>query len=371
MTIAITGATGFLGSRILHRLLSETGGEPLVLLGRDTPAVLGERIRKAVEWLDVPGALPPDAFGRIHCLQVDVSRPGLGLSAGELALATEGLSTVWHCAASTAQYGDPLTIHRANVLGTRGVLQFADHAPDAHVIHLSTAFVAGRRTAGHVLESDLCERAGFHTPYEESKFTAERIVRHWSSAHGRTVTVIRPSVVVEDRFVPDGLAQHPFGTLARFVREALRARTPASDRSLAGGRVAGVLRFRFPAPPGGSLNLVPADHAVRAMIGAAAAHRSPGVLTVHVTHPVNTPTTTIARAFESSHPGLVVELTPAVPDPTSLETHVRQTHGDLLGYAALRRTYDRTHLLSCPGVPPDPPPVDAGYLARGLAPGRD
>ncbi|MEV5508794.1 SDR family oxidoreductase [Streptomyces orinoci] len=369
MAIAITGATGYLGSRILHHLLSATDTEPLVLLGRDTPAVLRERIGTAMQWLDGPRALPVGALGRIRCLQADLEQPQLGLDSAELTVITDSLSEVWHCAASTAQHGDPMAIHRVNVLGTRGVLRLADRAPAARLIYLSTAFVAGRRTAGHVLEDDLSERAGFHTPYEESKFTAERLVRHWALAHGRTVTVVRPSVVVEDRFVPDGLAQHPLGTLARHVRQALHARTPAGDLALSGCRGAGVLRFRFPGPPDGSLNLVQADHAVRAMLCAAAAHRSPGVLTVHVTHPVNTPLATIARAFESSHPGLIVELTPAVPDPSSLERYVRQNHGDLLGYAGHRRTYDRTRLLSCPGVPPGPPPVDAGYLARGLAPG--
>ncbi|MFI0741780.1 SDR family oxidoreductase [Streptomyces sp. NPDC021100] len=367
MPVLVTGATGFLGSRLVHHLLSRDDDTPVVVLGRDAPDVLLDRVRAAVAWLDVNGTLRPGAYDRLRGLSADLA------GAGPLPDAAAAAPTaVWHCAAATALYGDPLPVHRVNVLGTRRVLELADRLPAARLAHVSTAYVAGRRTRGVVRETDLCDAAGFHNAYEQSKFTAERMVRHWARARGRTVTVLRPSVLLDDRPAPEGLPPHPFAVLSRTLRATLderAARTPAAPYAR-GGTPPGTLRFRLQGAPDGSLNLLQADWAVRAMVRAVTAHREPGALTVHVTHPDNTPVRAIARAMEAVHPGVSLTIVPRIDDPTRLEAHVIREFGPLLGYGGQHRTYERTRLAACVGDLPAPRPVDGPYLERALAVAR-
>ncbi len=71
MSILFTGATGFLGSRLLYALLVEEGRE-VTALGRGTPAALRARIVTSLAGL-AGGPLPQAALDRLHCLVGDVS----------------------------------------------------------------------------------------------------------------------------------------------------------------------------------------------------------------------------------------------------------------------------------------------------------
>ncbi|MEV5238432.1 SDR family oxidoreductase [Streptomyces cinnamoneus] len=370
MTVLLTGATGFLGCRILRALLADGTDEPLHVLGRGTPAELRDRVEAAVSRPEIPVA-GPGAFRRLHCHSADLTRPGLGLEPGERSRITDGLTAVWHCAAQISLTGDPVTLYRTNVLGTRGVLELAQDAPAAHVLHVSTAFVAGRRRDGRVGEDDLSDAHGFQIPYEETKHTAERLVHAWCRRTGRAATILRPSLLVTDRRVPDGLPDHPLGVLARFVENALRRNSDDATwaRILRGEAHGTAMTFRIPGDPAGSLNLVQADYAVEAMTRVLA-HRTggAGVHTVHVTHPQDTPVALVKSAFEARYPGTTVEITPEIPDPTPLEAAVIANTTHLSAYTTQHRTYDRTHLLQSVDGLPDPPPLDVAYLLRAMAP---
>ncbi|MFI6345030.1 SDR family oxidoreductase [Streptomyces sp. NPDC050560] len=357
MSVLITGATGFVGSRVLRYLLAGGGDTPVVALGRDQDGLLRRRIEAAVRWAPGP-PLPPYAFDALRCFHADLGLPGLGLGAQERAAAASGATAIWHCAGSPNLHGDPGPVYRANVLGTRRVIELADEAPGARLVHVSTAYVAGRRHRGHVLEDDLSGEAGFQVYYEESKYLAERMVRAWA-AGGRAATVLRPSLMVEDRPVPPGLPQQPLGVLGRFVALSLRGAGSGAARALG-------LRLRVPGDPDGALNLVGADYATRAMVAAAAAGTGPGVRTLHVTHPRNTPVHLLTRAIETAYRGVSVRVLPEVPRPTSREARVAEEFATLLAYTAQRRTYDRTHLRCDVPELDEPPAIDTECLAAAL-----
>ncbi|GGL91474.1 hypothetical protein GCM10010129_39000 [Streptomyces fumigatiscleroticus] len=374
MSVLFTGATGFLGCRILRELLAGGGDEPVVVLGRGGEQSLRTRTEAALTWLDTP-CLPPGALDRLRYLSGDITVPELGLSAQDRARTADGLTGIWHCAALLNLEGDPVPLYRSNVLGTRHVLDFAGHAPHARLLHLSTAYVAGRRLTGHVLEDDLSEEHGFQTSYEESKYTAERLVRAWARRGGRRATILRPGLLATDRPVPGHLPGQPLDALLRLIEHGLRARA-ALGRGLTrylrnAGRRGDTLRIRIQADPDGEGNVVPAEYAARAMVRAAArTEEEAAVRTLHVTHPRNVSAEHLVAALRARYPAISVHLVPHVPDPTPFENLIAQQGAGVLGFSAQRRTYDRTNLLRAVGDLPGPEPVDHVYLARALDAGR-
>lgn len=371
MTTLFTGATGFLGSRMLRQLLADEPARPITVLGRGSPDALHDRVRRAVSWAAGP-ALEEAALGRLRCVSADLSRPDLGLSAQENAQLAADTTELWHCAALLNLEGEPRALYRTNVLGTRALLHLADRAPLSRLVHVSTAYVAGNRTHGHLLEGELTEEYGFANAYEESKYTAERMVRAWAERTDVSTLVLRTGLLVDDRVAPADVPGQPLDVLTRAVDaflEGALARLP--QRPLPDGRqeLTTPLHFRLQGDPDGELALLQGDYAALAAVRAAAAHRAPGLVTAHVTHPHNTPFHLFARAYEARYPGLHISLQPVVDHPTPDEKLAVQRCGDLMAASAHRRTFDRTNLLRLVAGLPDPEPVELDYLIRALGGG--
>ncbi|ADI13132.1 hypothetical protein SBI_10014 [Streptomyces bingchenggensis BCW-1] len=369
MAVLFTGATGFLGSRILRELLTEDSDEPVVVLGRHAPDTLRARIEAALTWLN--GASPgADARNRLRYVTTDLTEPDLGLSSRERAALATDCTALWHCAALLSLQGDPSPLFKANVVGTRRVLELLTGTPAAHLVHVSTAYVAGSRTAGHVMESELTEEHGFQTYYEETKYTAERMVHAWAARTGRTATILRPSLLVTDRPVPEGLPQQSLGILAGLINTALRNKAGEDAtvaRLLAGGDAHGSgMHLRIQGDPEGGINMLCADYAAHAAVRAARVRADSGVRTLHITNPLKTGFEAATYAFEALYPGITLTVQPTVTAPNMYERLFTQHVGDLLTFSSQHRTYDRTNLLRDVPDLPDPQPVDGPYLARAL-----
>jgi dihydroflavonol-4-reductase len=365
----ITGATGFLGSRMLRELLTRDSSDSIAVLGRGEAGELRARVERALDWL-TGDPLPPGALDRLRYVSADLTRPRLGLGEDECAQLTDGLTTVWHSAALLALRGGPAPVHRTNVLGTRTILDLAESAPDARLVHVSTAYVAGNRASGHIMEDDLSDTDDFASRYEESKYTAEQMIRGWAEKHGRTVLVARTGLLIDDRAAPEGVPPQPLDVLARIVDGVVRERATKDrvvSRVLAGAAaVRGTVSFRLRGNPDGELSVLQADYAARAIVRAAGAHRGPGLRTVHVTHPRNTPLRAFVEACEATNPFLRLTLTPEIKRPTPDERRAAEQTAYLVSASAHRRTFDRANLLELVGDLPEPAPVDVDYLIRTL-----
>ncbi|GHF33350.1 SDR family oxidoreductase [Streptomyces fumanus] len=370
MSILITGATGFLGSRILCELLTDASDEPITVLGRGTPQTLRARVEAALTWLS--DATPPDgAFDRLRFISGDISQPGLGLTSEDRAQVLDGLRQVWHSAALLTLGDDPAPLHRTNVLGTCNVLDLLEAAPTAHLLYVSTAYVAGRRSNGHVLENDLSEDSGFMCHYEESKYTTERLLHAWAARKGREVTVLRPSLLITDRPIPAGLPAQPVNVLTQLIDQLANgwtARVHGVKEFLKGGLRGDRVHIRLEADPEGTLNLLQVEYAARAMVRAAATPPDgPGrVRTLHVTHPQETRFQTALDALSTRYPGSSVRVCARLTNPTRQERSLAAEAWRMPGLNMLRRTYDRTNLLKAVGDLPDPEPIDHAYLVRAL-----
>jgi thioester reductase-like protein len=195
MTILLTGATGFIGTEVLARLLSE-GDDPVVALvrGRDGD----DADRRAAALLDGLAAGRAQR-ARMRAVPGDLTAAGLGLSAGDTTRLLDEVTAIVHCAASVS-FTQSLTEARAiNVVGTRGVVQLAQRIAARgrlrRLVHVSTAYVAGHHR-GRFTERDLWVGQAFRNAYEQTKAEAEALVRR--AATRLPAVVVRPSIVVGD-----------------------------------------------------------------------------------------------------------------------------------------------------------------------------
>ncbi|BBY79848.1 short chain dehydrogenase [Mycolicibacterium pulveris] len=136
--------------------------------------------------------LAADWGDRVKPLVGDLTAPALGLSdrtVGELG----AVDHIVHCGAIYDITAPEAAQRAANVEGTRAVIELALRL-DATLHHVSSIAVAGRHR-GEFTEQDFDLGQDLPTPYHQTKFEAELLVR---SAPGLRFRVYRPGVVVGD-----------------------------------------------------------------------------------------------------------------------------------------------------------------------------
>jgi NAD(P)-dependent dehydrogenase (short-subunit alcohol dehydrogenase family) len=228
----VTGATGFIGRRLLPLLLRHEG-EVAVLVRPGSRA----RFAALVDALD-PGRT------RLRAITGDVAEEGLGLASGDLE-ALRG-AHVLHLAAVYDLTASAEAAELANVVGTRNLVAVANAVEAACLHHVSSIAVAGRYR-GRFTEAMFDEGQELDHPYFRTKHLAEAVVRTEARV---PIRIYRPGIVIgasdtgeADRV--DG-PYYAFKMIQR-LRDALPQWVP-----LVG-------------PEGGELNLVPVDFVARAI----------------------------------------------------------------------------------------------------------
>ena len=183
-TSLLTGFPGFIGKRLVRKLLAE---DPKLRIAALVEPRMLDAARAAAAELDAE---------RIELIPGDIGAPRLDLGDEDYARLCAEVRHVFHLAAIYS-LDVPLEIaQRVNVDGTGNVLEFcaAAEAIERHV-YISTAYVAGMRT-GVVYEHELVMGQEFKNHYESTKFQAEAWVRE--TLDQVPTTILRPAIVVGD-----------------------------------------------------------------------------------------------------------------------------------------------------------------------------
>lgn len=259
--VLLTGGTGFLGPEVAARLLERTDLEIVSLVLADSDAEAARASDRA--WWFLPD-LRAELGARIHPIAGDVAKPTLGLDSSTYADLCDRVTHIVHSAADLRVDATVEQLRVTNVTGVANVLGFARSALRLErLVHVSTAYVAGGRT-GTVDEDDLTDAFGFGSPYEQTKYEAERLVRDGASE--LPVTIVRPSMIVGDSSTGEIKTFNTFYTPLRLF-------------------LSGKLRI-VPARRDLRVNIVPVDYVADAIVSLTFDPRAVGK-TVHLTTPTD------------------------------------------------------------------------------------
>lgn len=164
--VLVTGASGFIGGRLVERLVLHHGAEVHVLVRNPASAARLARF--------------PVTF---HL--GDVTRTA------DLEKAVPGCEVLFHCAYGTT--GSQKRRAWVNRVGTERTLEAAHRAGVSRVVYLSTLMVYGQTADGDLDET--APRRRFGNAYSDSKLDAERFALQCSRSGRVPVTVLQPTAV--------------------------------------------------------------------------------------------------------------------------------------------------------------------------------
>jgi len=205
--VAITGGTGFIGKKLVARLVER--GDTVRLLTRNPPGSSTTHLVK------------------MH--QCDL----LAVSVNELSAMLDGVDVLYHCAGNLT---NPQAMQALHVDATRNLAETASGRV-GHWVQLSSVGVYGQQRDGSITEDSALNPAG---QYEITKTESDRIVIDGASRGGYSYSILRPSNV----FGAGMTNQSLFGMIAMI------------DRGL----------FFYIGKPGASANYIHVDNVAEGLI---------------------------------------------------------------------------------------------------------
>lgn len=194
--ILITGASGFVGSAVLRKLI-----------GR------GHEVRALVR--------PSSVRRNLEGLPVDIVEGDL-MAPETLKPALKGCKGVFHVAADYRLWApDPSGMFAANVDGTRAIMAAALEGGVERIVYTSSVATLGLLPGGQPADEDTPVRfEDMIGPYKQSKFLAEAEVRALVETEKLPVVIVNPSTPIG----PRDIKPTPTG---RMIVEAASGRMPA------------------------------------------------------------------------------------------------------------------------------------------------
>jgi NAD(P)-dependent dehydrogenase (short-subunit alcohol dehydrogenase family) len=183
MQYFVTGATGFIGKRLVKKLLARRGSTVYFLMREESSA-------KLPDLLEYWGASKTRAIP----VYGDLTGKKLGVAADVIKSLKGQIDHLYHLAAVYDLEADEESQVAVNIEGTRSMVEFAQAIDAGHVHHVSSIAAAGLYEG--VFREDMFEEAeNLDHPYFMTKHESEKLVRKECK---RPWTVYRPAMVVGD-----------------------------------------------------------------------------------------------------------------------------------------------------------------------------
>ena len=177
LRVAVTGASGNVGTALLRRLTAPGAG---------VAEVRGLARRQ-----------PPDIepYRDVAWHLADLGRPE---DADRIAAFVDGVDAVVHLGWALQPGRRPDDLRRVNVDGTRRVVEAAVAAGVAHVVHMSSVGAYAPGAVGQTVTEDWPTTGIPSAQYSRDKSEAERAAREIVLRHPRTtLTVVRPTLILQ------------------------------------------------------------------------------------------------------------------------------------------------------------------------------
>ena len=231
----VTGATGFIGKRLVKKLLARKGSVVYFLLREGSR----DKLAGLYEYWGTTKARAIPVFG-------DLRSAKLGIAKDDIKKLTKTIDHFYHLAAVYDMLADAEEQIAVNVEGTRNAVDFAN-AIQAGIVHHVSSIAAAGMFEGIFREDMFDEAENLDHPYFATKHESEKIVRNETKGAWR---VYRPGLVVGDSRTGemdkiDG--PYYFFKLIQRIRQLLPPWMPTIG--IEGGRI----------------NIVPVDYVVNAM----------------------------------------------------------------------------------------------------------
>jgi NAD(P)-dependent dehydrogenase (short-subunit alcohol dehydrogenase family) len=183
MTYFVTGATGFIGKRLVKKLLARRTGVVYFLIRKESR----DKVPELLDYWNTDDTRAVPIVG-------DLVQPLLGVSKADLKKVTGKIEQFFHLAAVYDLKADAETQVAINIDGTKNAVAFANEIEAGVFQHVSSIAAAGMYEG--VFREDMFDEAeGLDHPYFATKHESEKIARTEARMPWR---VYRPGLVVGD-----------------------------------------------------------------------------------------------------------------------------------------------------------------------------
>lgn len=245
-------------------------------LGRfQANVAFADRVKASLD--DIAGTpVERDLLANLHCLEIDIADPGLGLSRPITEVIPASNAILFHVAGDTRfNPANPESQRQINIDGSLNVMHTLRGSID-YAVHVSTAYVAGDRK-GLVLESELDQGQTFRNCYEQSKLDAEIGIADLCGEIDLPLCVVRPSIIINDTATGRSSTFTHLNALVEVINRIQQHYQLGDGEAISE-------KIRIPIAPDARPNLAPIDSIVDAMLEIGL--RSPAAgRTYHLCHP--------------------------------------------------------------------------------------